>query len=155
MVGRGNIAAISVSMEKGVPKSNVAQARLIEDWGIEGDAHAGHWHRQVSLLALESIATIRALGVDVQPGDFAENITTEDVDLSVVQVGDHLFVGDCELEITQIGKECHSRCSIYARVGDCVMPREGLFARVVCGGTIRVGDGVEAMTAVSAASQKE
>jgi MOSC domain-containing protein YiiM len=153
MVNRGKIAAISISVEKGVPKSNVAQARLIKDWGIEGDAHAGNWHRQISLLAVESMATIRALGLDVQPGDFAENITTQEVDLSVVQVGDQLVIGDCQLEITQIGKVCHARCSIYARVGDCVMPREGLFARVVCGGTIRVGDGVEAMTVVSAASQ--
>jgi len=149
MVGRGRIAAISVSMEKGVPKSNVAHARLIEDWGIEGDAHAGTWHRQVSLLAVESMATIRALGLDVQPGDFAENITTQDMDLSALHVGDQLVVGDCALEITQIGKVCHARCSIYARVGDCVMPREGLFARVIRGGTVRVGD------AVGAASQRE
>jgi len=149
MVGRGRIAAISVSMEKGVPKSNVAHARLIEDWGIEGDAHAGTWHRQVSLLAVESMATIRALGLDVQPGDFAENITTQDMDLSALHIGDQLVVGDCTLEITQIGKVCHARCSIYARVGDCVMPREGLFARVIRGGTVRVGD------AVGAASQRE
>ncbi|MCX6601528.1 MAG: MOSC domain-containing protein [bacterium] len=153
MVGRGKIAAISVSTEKGVPKTNVTHARLIENWGIEGDAHAGTWHRQISLLAVESIATIRALGLDVRPGDFAENITTQDIDLTALHIGDELVVGDCKLEITQIGKVCHARCSIYARVGDCVMPREGLFARVVCGGTIRVGDGVEAMTAVSAASQ--
>jgi MOSC domain-containing protein YiiM len=155
MVGRGKIAAISVSTEKGVPKTNVTHARVIENWGIEGDAHAGTWHRQISLLAVESMATIRALGLDVQPGDFAENITTRGADLSLLRVGDRLRVGDCELEITQIGKVCHARCSIYARVGDCVMPREGVFARVVCGGTIRVGDAVEAMTAVGAASQQE
>ena len=155
MVGRGKISAISVSAEKGVPKSNVAHARLIENWGIEGDAHAGNWHRQVSLLSIESMATIRALGLDVQPGDFAENITMQDVDLTALHIGDELVVGDCKLEITQIGKVCHSRCSIYARVGDCVMPREGLFARVIRGGTIRVGDPVEAITAVSAASRQE
>jgi MOSC domain-containing protein YiiM len=153
MVSRGTVAAISVSTGKGVPKSNVTQARLIENWGIEGDAHAGNWHRQVSLLAIESMAAIRALGLDVQPGDFAENITTQSSDLSLLRVGDRLLVGDCELEITQIGKVCHSRCSIYARVGDCVMPREGLFARVIRGGMMHVGDPVEAKAAMSAASR--
>jgi MOSC domain-containing protein YiiM len=155
MLNRGRIAAISVSTEKGVPKSNVTHARLIENWGIEGDAHAGNWHRQVSLLSIESMATIRALGLDVQPGDFAENITTQDIDLSALEVGDQLIVADCKLEITQIGKVCHARCSIYARVGDCVMPREGVFARVICGGTVRVGDAVEPMAAMRIASQEE
>lgn len=155
MVNHGRIAAISVSTKKGVPKANVTHARLIENWGIEGDAHAGTSHRQVSLLSIESMATIRALGLDVQPGDFAENITTQDIDFSAVQVGDQLVVGDCKLEITQIGKVCHARCSIYARVGDCVMPREGVFARVVCGGTVCVGDSVETVTVVNAASQEE
>jgi MOSC domain-containing protein YiiM len=142
MVNRGKIISLSVSMEKGIPKSAIAEARLIADWGIDGDAHAGKWHRQISLLALESIAKIRALGLDVQPGDFAENITTRYIDLTALRIGDRLHIGKCELEITQIGKECHTPCSIYARVGDCVMPREGVFARVIRGETIRTGDGI-------------
>jgi molybdopterin adenylyltransferase len=155
MVARGSIAAISVSTEKGVPKSNVSQGRLIENWGMEGDAHAGAWHRQISLLAVESIMKMGALGAQARAGDFAENITTRNVDLSILQVGDHIILGDCELEITQIGKECHSRCSIYARIGDCVMPREGLFARVVRGGLVRVGDAIQVERRVHVASPSE
>ena len=108
--------------------------------GIQGDAHAGAGHRQVSLLAEESIEKIRARGVAVRPGAFAENVTTAGVDLGCLRVGDRLRIGDCELEVTQIGKECHDRCEIFRRAGDCVMPREGVFARVLVGGTIRVGD---------------
>jgi molybdopterin adenylyltransferase len=154
MVSRGRIVALSVSTEKGVPKRNVDRARLIENWGLEGDAHAGTGHRQVSLLAVESIAEIRAFGLNVQPGDFAENITTQGLDLAARRVGERLQVGECLLEITQIGKVCHSRCSIYARVGDCVMPREGVFARVIRGGTVRSGDSVElVMASVTAQSE--
>jgi MOSC domain-containing protein YiiM len=134
--------AISISERKGVPKRNVGEVKLIEAWGLEGDAHAGAWHRQVSLLAWESIETMRAKGVAVRAGAFAENITTVGVDLLAWKVGTRFCIGPAELEVTQIGKECHSKCAIYERVGDCVMPREGIFARVIRGGQIRVGDAV-------------
>jgi len=136
----GRIVALSVSDRKGVPKTNVPEVELVQDHGIAGDAHAGPWHRQVSLLALESIETMRCKGVDVGPGAFAENITTHGLALASLQVGDHIFVGDADLEVTQIGKECHDRCAIFEAVGDCVMPREGIFTRVVTGGRVRVGD---------------
>jgi MOSC domain-containing protein YiiM len=136
----GRIIALSVSDQKGVPKKNVPEVELLRDHGIAGDAHAGPWHRQVSLLALESIETMRCKGADVGPGAFAENITTQGLDLTSLQIGDHVFVGDADLEVTQIGKECHDRCAIFEAVGDCVMPREGIFARVVAGGRVRVGD---------------
>lgn len=137
---RGKVVSINISREKGVPKSAVGRALMVEDLGIEGDAHAGDWHRQVSLLAAESIEKMRAAGLDVSAGDFAENITTENIDLSSLKVGDRLKIGECELEITQIGKECHCRCAIFYQAGDCVMPREGVFARVLSGGWISVGD---------------
>jgi molybdopterin adenylyltransferase len=136
----GRIRAISISEKKGIAKSNVELATLLPNWGIEGDAHAGNWHRQVSLLAMESIEKMSAKGLDVGPGAFAENITTEGIGLLSLGVGDRIFIGQVELEITQIGKECHKRCAIYEQAGDCVMPKEGLFAAVVKGGTIRVGD---------------
>ena len=143
MVEPGRVIAISLSDCRGIPKSNVSEAMLKTDWGLVGDAHAGPWHRQVSLLALESIDKIRALGlVEVQPGDFAENITTSGIDLLSLRIGHRVRIAQAELEITQIGKECHTRCAIYAQVGDCVMPREGLFARVTKGGTIRIDDPV-------------
>lgn len=138
----GNVVAISVSDTKGTAKTNVASAQLRPDWGIEGDAHAGTWHRQVSLLAMESIEKMRAKGLKVGPGAFAENITTEFIDVPHLSVGDRVHIGETELEITQIGKECHARCAIFQAAGDCVMPREGIFARVVVGGPIRVGDPV-------------
>ncbi len=139
----GEVVAVSVSGRKGTRKLNVPWAFLIEDFGLQGDAHARAWHRQVSLLAIESIEKIRERGLEVGPGDFAENITTRGIDLVNLHVGDRLVVGGCELEITQIGKECHSRCAIYRQAGDCVMPREGVFARVIRGGRVSVGDPVE------------
>jgi MOSC domain-containing protein YiiM len=140
----GIVAAISVSEKKGTQKQNTHSAVLREAWGIEGDAHAGDWHRQVSLLAVESIEKIRARGLAVDPGAFAENITTSGVDLVSMSTGDRISIGETELEITQIGKECHTRCAIYYQAGDCVMPREGIFARVLRGGVIRVGENVTA-----------
>lgn len=142
---QSRIVAISVSEVKGTAKSNVGSARLVEGWGIEGDAHAGEWHRQVSLLSQESIRTIRDMGLDVVPGSFAENITVGGIRVHSLPVGTCLKLGECELEITQVGKECHSRCAIYEQAGDCVMPREGVFARVVKGGQIQVGDVIEVL----------
>lgn len=145
MSNTGKIIAISISSKKGIPKTNVESAKLISDYGIEGDAHAGNWHRQVSLLANESIDKMRRLGLSIStPGIFAENITTEGIDLTQLSIGDKLALGNCELEITQIGKVCHNRCNIYNTVGDCIMPKEGIFARVIDGGEIKVNDVIQA-----------
>ncbi|MGB9598020.1 MAG: MOSC domain-containing protein [Candidatus Poribacteria bacterium] len=135
------ILAVSISDKKGVKKENVPEGLLIENFGLKGDAHAGDWHRQVSLLAMESIEKIRAKGLDVGPGDFAENITTIGIDLVNLPVGTKLKIGDSALvEVTQIGKECHDRCAIYRQTGDCVMPREGIFVKVLKGGKIKKND---------------
>jgi MOSC domain-containing protein YiiM len=140
----GRIKAISVSKEKGTKKANVPEAQLRADFGIIGDAHAANWHRQVSLLAVESIDKMTAKGAKVSPGDFAENITTEDIDLLKLSIGSKLKLGKgVELEITQFGKQCHSRCEIFNQVGDCIMPREGIFAKVTRPGSIKVGDVIE------------
>lgn len=140
-VKRGKIIAISVSEKKGVRKHNVDSVVLKEDFGIVGDAHAGTPKRQVSLLAIESVEKMRAKGLKVNPGDFAENITTEGIDLLGLNLGERLTLGaDVVLELSQIGKECHTRCNIYYQAGDCVMPKEGIFAKVVKGGEIKVGD---------------
>ncbi|MDR2104477.1 MAG: molybdenum cofactor biosynthesis protein [Deferribacteraceae bacterium] len=140
----GKINYISISNKKGVPKTNVTQAKLVTAHGLDGDAHAGDWHRQVSLLAQESIDKIRAKGVDVSGGAFAENITTWGVDIPNAKVGEHILLDTgVELVVSQIGKVCHARCSIYKLSGDCVMPREGIFAEVLKGGEIRVGSPVE------------
>ena len=138
----GRILAVSISSQKGQPKENVHEAMLIEDWGLEGDAHAGKWNRQVSLLAFEAIQRMRELGAEVEPGDFGENLTLEGFDLKGVRVGDLLAAGDAILEVTQIGKECHTHCAIYEQVGECVMPVEGIFARVVKGGKLKAGMGI-------------
>jgi len=144
---KGGIKAISVSQEKGTQKTNVPRAELKADFGIIGDAHSGNWHRQVSLLAFESIEKMIAKGVKVAPGNFAENITTEGIDLCALKIGSKLKLGaEVELEITQFGKKCHSRCEIFEQVGDCIMPREGIFARVVKAGAINVGDPIEIIT---------
>lgn len=136
----GTVHAISVSKHKGTKKQNVVSATLVENHGILHDAHAGDWHRQVSLLALESIDSMTDRGADAVPGDFAENITTSGIDLLSLTPGDRIRIADTLLEITQIGKECHAHCAIWAQVGDCVMPREGIFARVLSGGEIKPGD---------------
>jgi MOSC domain-containing protein YiiM len=141
----GKIVAISVSKKKGIPKTNVTHATLVENWGMEGDVHAGNWHRQISILALESINKMREKGLNVRPGAFAENITTEFIDVPNLHVGDRLRIGATVLEITQIGKECLAKCAIYYRAGDCVMPREGVFARIITGGKIRVGDTLQVL----------
>ena len=140
---RPRIVAVSTSRRQGVKKTNKAQGRLKADHGLEGDAHAGPGHRQVSLLDLQSIARMKAKGVAVGPGDFAENITTEGLRLWELPVGVRLRLGSRALaEVTQIGKECHDHCAIFKQVGDCVMPREGIFVRVIKGGLIRPGDAI-------------
>jgi MOSC domain-containing protein YiiM len=140
----GRIVAVSLSTNKGVKKTNILLGTLIENYGLENDAHAGDWHRQVSLLAIESISKIREKGIDVNPGDFAENITTEGIKLWELPVGTRLKLGeDTLVEVTQIGKECHDRCAIYKQVGDCVMPREGIFVKVLKGGTVKPEDGIQ------------
>ncbi|MBI4721921.1 MAG: MOSC domain-containing protein [Candidatus Stahlbacteria bacterium] len=147
----GEVLAVCISKNKGMKKTNVGHCELIPNFGLEGDAHSGrgatsNWHRQVSLLAEESINKIKALGLNVGFGDFAENITTRGIDLLSLKVGDRLKVGNAvELEITQFGKTCHERCNIYKQVGDCIMPREGVFAKVLVGGEVKVGDKIKEM----------
>lgn len=140
----GRIVAVCTSAGKGERKKNIGRGILISNHGLEGDAHAGPWHRQVSLLAMESIAKMQAKGLKVGPGDFAENLTTEGIDLVSLPVGTKLRIGERVLaEVTQIGKQCHSRCAIYEQAGDCVMPREGIFVAVLEGGPVQVGDRIE------------
>ncbi|NOR25279.1 MAG: MOSC domain-containing protein [Desulforhopalus sp.] len=146
------IKAISISDRKGIRKKNIESTKLIANFGLEDDAHAGKWHRQVSFLAEESIETMRAKGLDVVAGNFAENITTEGLDLTSLRVGTHLMIGRSELVISQLGKICHARCAIYHQAGDCVMPREGIFGVVLEGGDIRVGDNIEIQDKVSEAA---
>ncbi len=140
---QGRIVAVCTSPGKGERKKNVGTGRLVENFGIEGDGHGGDWHRQVSLLAMESIEKMKAAGLDVGPGDFAENLTTEGIELYTLPVGTRLELADgALLEVTQIGKICHDRCAIYYQAGDCVMPKEGIFAVVLREGTVNVGDSI-------------
>jgi len=139
----GKVIAVCISEKKGTQKTQVPEIRLIPNYGIEGDAHAGNWHRQVSLLALEKIEAFRAKGAEVDYGAFGENIIVEGYDLRALPVGTRFRIGDALLELTQIGKECHSHCAIYHRVGDCIMPREGVFTIVLEGGVIKAGDEIE------------
>jgi MOSC domain-containing protein YiiM len=140
------LVSIAISTRKGIRKKTVPTAQLVENHGIDGDAHAGPWHRQVSLLAMEDIQSMQAKGLDVDFGDFAENIATSGIDLPSQPIGSRLKLGDTVvLEITQIGKECHTKCAIYYQAGDCVMPRRGIFARVITGGEISCGDDIEVL----------
>lgn len=139
----GRVVAVCISEKKGERKKPVSEVSIRENHGIVGDAHAGDWHRQISLLAMESINKMRDKGLDVTTGDFAENITTEGIELPSLPIGTRLAIGETLTEVTQIGKECHTRCAIYHQAGDCVMPREGIFVKVIRGGTIRCGDRVD------------
>jgi MOSC domain-containing protein YiiM len=144
MAGAGKIAALSISVERGTDKTNVEEVSVVAGRGIEGDAHAGDWDRQVSLLPLESVNRMRAKGLDVNPGAFAENVTTAGVSLAGLKIGDRILLGGkVELDVTQIGKECHDRCAIFEQAGECIMPVEGVFTKVLRGGTVRIGDPVE------------
>ena len=136
----GKIIAVCTSPEKGTQKQNVGSALLVEDWGIQGDAHAGKWHRQVSLLSYDRVEEFRTRGAQVEPGAFGENLLVEGFDFKSLPVGTRFGCNGAVLELTQIGKQCHAHCQIYRQVGDCIMPREGVFTRVLHGGTISVGD---------------
>ncbi len=143
----GKVVSLAVSTKKGIPKTCVEQVVVVENPGVEGDAHAGPWHRQVSLLAQEGIQTMVDKGLTVGFGDFAENIATEGIDWLKVPVGTRVALGgDVVIEITQIGKTCHKPCAIFHRAGDCIMPREGIFGKVVKGGVLRVGDSIDVGT---------
>lgn len=138
------VVAVSISTQKGEKKTNITTGELQENFGLIGDAHADGSHRQLSLLALESIEKMRAAGVNVNPGDFAENITTQGIILHSLPIGTKLEIGGIILlELTQIGKECHSGCAIQKQVGKCVMPKEGVFCRILRGGTIKPGDDIK------------
>ncbi len=144
MKEKGKIISVNISRDTGMKKAPVSRGDLKKDFGIVTDAHAGPHHRQVSLLANESIDKMRAMGADVVPGSFAENLTTEGIELVSLPVGTIITTsGGATLEVTQIGKVCHDRCAIYESIGDCVMPREGIFVRVIEGGTVRPGDTIE------------
>jgi len=150
------IESIAISKKKGTRKTRVEEAVLIAGHGLEGDAHAGDWHRQVSFLSSESIGKARERGLDVTFGDFAENIATSGIDWLNIPIGTRLTIGDSVLvEITQIGKECHNKCAIYYMAGDCIMPREGIFARVLEGGKVRAGDPVRIMNQPSTLNGNE
>lgn len=141
MTTAATVIAVCRSERKGERKKDYGEGILVPGSGLRDDAHAGPWHRQVSLLALESIEKMREKGLNVNPGDFAENITTQGILLNVLPVGTRLQLGeDILLGVTQIGKVCHERCAIYYQAGDCVMPREGIFAEVLQGGTVKTGD---------------
>ena len=143
-MSQGTIVAVCVSKAKGERKKDITSCQLVENFGLAGDGHGGDWHRQVSLLAHESIDKMIAAGLDVGPGDFAENLTTRGIELFTLPVGSLLRLSSgAELEVTQIGKECHTRCDIYHQAGDCVMPKEGIFARVLKEGLVSNADKIE------------
>ena len=139
----GVIKGICISEKRGTAKHEIEEAILVKDWGIQGDAHAGHWHGQVSLLSYEKIEEFRKKGADIELGAFGENLIVSGYDFRNLAVGTRFQCGEAVLEMTQIGKECHSHCEIYKRMGECIMPREGVFAIVLHGGTIRKGDLLE------------
>lgn len=139
----GKVIAVCISEKRGTQKKNIGKALFRENWGIENDAHAGDWHRQVSLLSYDKIQAFRAKGAEVEDGAFGENLVVEGIDFRSLPVGTLLECNGVLLEMTQIGKECHSHCQIYQKMGECIMPTEGVFARVLTGGTISVGDQME------------
>ena len=139
----GVIKGICISEKRGTAKHEIEEAILAKDWGIQGDAHAGHWHRQVSLLSYEKIEEFRKKGADIELGAFGENLIVSGYDFRNLAVGTRFQCGEAVLEMTQIGKECHRHCEIYKRMGECIMPREGVFAIVLHGGTIRKGELLE------------
>ncbi len=139
----GKIVAICRSEKKGTPKTEIEEVNLIEEFGLENDAHGGNWHRQVSFLSYESIENFKSRGAEVDFGSFGENLVISGLDFTKIKPGVKLVGDTFELEITQIGKECHSRCQIFDRMGDCIMPREGIFAKVIKGGKIGKGSNID------------
>ena len=139
------IKAVCISREKGTPKQNIQTCELITDYGLKDDAHAGNWHRQVSLLSYEKIEEFKQKGAIIEDGAFGENLIVEGFDLKELPIGTRFVCNDVILELTQIGKECHNGCVIRQTMGDCIMPREGVFARVIQGGTVSVGDSIQIM----------
>ena len=141
---KGKVLSVNIAKDKGEKKHNIGKCRVLKAFGLENDAHGGFMHRQISLLARESIQKIRDKGLDVGYGDFAENLTTEGIDLPSLPVGTTLRIGkDLLVKVSQIGKECHTRCNIFQQVGDCVMPREGIFVEVLNDGEVAIGDEIE------------
>ena len=142
----GKIIAVCTSEKKGMRKKDVGEGILKVGFGLEGDAHGGDWHRMISLLGVESIKKMKDKGADVGPGDFAENLTTEGLELFTLPIGTKLKIGETSIgEVTQIGKQCHTKCEIFKQVGECVMPKEGIFIRLLEGGVVRSGDSIEVM----------
>jgi len=142
----GNVMAICISEKRGTQKQRVQEAKLTVDFGIEQDAHAGNWHRQVSLLSYETIEAFKTRGAEVQDGAFGENVVVSGIDLKALPVGTRLCCGDILLEVTQIGKECHTHCQIYHTMGECIMPTNGIFARVLKGGMMKTGEEINVCT---------
>jgi len=139
----GVVKAVCISEERGVAKKDIGGGELVEQHGLKGDAHAGDWHRQISLLSLQKIEAFRAKGAEIEFGAFGENLVVDGIDFAGLPIGTKFTCGDALLELTQIGKECHNHCEIYRRMGDCIMPREGVFARVLRGGMVKVGDEIQ------------
>ena len=139
----GKVMAVNISVKRGTQKVNVHTVKLIENYGLENDAHAGNWHRQVSLLSYDRIQEFRARGAKVEDGAFGENLVVEGIDFKTLPIGTKFKCNDVVLELTQIGKECHHGCAIFQAMGDCIMPREGVFTKVLHGGVIKEGDNLE------------
>ena len=139
----GEILSICISEKRGTLKNEISEANFIEDFGIENDAHAGKWHRQVSLLGFEKIDAFRKKGANVDFGAFGENLVVEGIELEKLPIGQKIKIGDVLLEVTQIGKKCHDKCQIYYQVGECIMPKNGIFTKVLSGGKVKIGDKCE------------
>ncbi|WP_304205789.1 MOSC domain-containing protein [Fusobacterium perfoetens] len=140
---KGEIKAVCISEKKGTDKKNIHECEIIEGFGLKNDAHGGNWHRQISLLSYEKIEDFKKRGGEVIDGSFGENLIVSGLDLVNIPIGTRLKINDIVLEVTQIGKECHSHCEIFKKVGDCIMPREGIFAKVISGGIIKEGNIIE------------
>ncbi|MDR5586823.1 MULTISPECIES: MOSC domain-containing protein [Clostridium] len=144
----GKIMAICISEKRGTQKKRIEKANLVKDFGIENDAHAGNWHRQVSLLSYEKIEDFKAKGAEVNDGAFGENVIVQGFNLKDLPIGSLLTCGNIKLEITQIGKECHAHCEIYKKMGECIMPTNGVFAKVIEGGQMKIGDEIEIASSI-------